>query len=246
MLQVQVQREAEALRSDRAAFAEQQVTGCVLHPCLRYPSCRSDAAGAQAEAGRRVAEAHKGEAAKLRRERSALERQAAALTKLPSQQDRQQVGPCWSPPGRSSWSSPSCARCQVCGSQLQRTRGSAGWLADECLQRGCPQVRSCQPPSLRYVVKENGEIDQQGCKGCKAWWLPAGGRAEMSKLWTVSVSAPLTTSPMAQLATLEAIVEQERRTCKAHEGRHRLEADRLRGQIADLQARWPLSPKKAA
>ena len=38
-----------------------------------------------------------------------------------------------------------------------------------------------------------------------------------------------------QLEVLEAIVEQERRTRKAREARHKLECDRLRRQIGDLQ-----------
>ena len=38
-----------------------------------------------------------------------------------------------------------------------------------------------------------------------------------------------------QLQALEAIVEQERRARKAREARHKLELDRLRGHISDLQ-----------
>ena len=51
-------------------------------------------------------------------------------------------------------------------------------------------------------------------------------------------SASHAKSWLLQLEALEAIVEQERRARKAHEARHKLECDRLRGQITDLQVRW--------
>ena len=192
----------------------------------------------QAEAAAKLQEQHRQDAAKLRRERDALDRQAAAITKLPTQKERREV----------------C--CLLCGSphhgnaladHLQTSASHAGAPHCECVFR-CVSG-SLSSSTLRQVgsLRSNTgpSVPYSACESRPDRVQPHILQADPNQRPPSPLhcgSGCLTYQPSAsQLESLEAIVEQERRARKAREARHKLECDRLRRQIGDLQARRHVS-----